>query len=248
MPVLKPHSAPRSATTSSWCFVSPPVGLILNVVGVIARIDPSIGGQAQLQWCTFYGGNNDDVIYGVKIGPAGEIAFVGRTLSNNLPTTPGALRSFYTASGDAFVGTLSGDGTALLYSTYLGGTGSEGNMMGLNTDQNNDVYIFGYSGSSDFPVSGLPNTPLQTTNLGSNDKTFTKINSDLSSLVFSTYYGGSNVGNYPGVMAENRESHEKRGTAHRFIIEGAHPRVTSSIQRLAARMLTGRTCRTTRRA
>jgi hypothetical protein len=65
-------------------------------------------------------------------------------------------------------------------------------MMGLNTDQNNDVYIFGYSGSSDFPVSGLPNTPLQTTNLGSNDKTFTKINSDLSSLVFSTYYGGSN--------------------------------------------------------
>ena len=77
-------------------------------------------------------------------------------------------------------------------STYLGGTGSEGNMMGLNTDQNNDVYIFGYSGSSDFPVSGLPNTPLQTTNLGSNDKTFTKINSDLSSLVFSTYYGGSN--------------------------------------------------------
>jgi len=76
-------------------------------------------------------------------------------------------------------------------STYLGGTANEVNMMGLNTDLNNDVYIFGYTNSTNFPISAFPNTPLQTSNLGSNDKTFTKINSTLSTLVFSTYYGGA---------------------------------------------------------
>ncbi|HNP47938.1 MAG TPA: T9SS type A sorting domain-containing protein [Bacteroidia bacterium] len=76
-------------------------------------------------------------------------------------------------------------------STYLGGSSNEVNMMGLNTDLNNDVYIFGYTNSTNFPVSSSPNVPLQSTNLGSNDKVFTKINSDLSSLLFSTYYGGS---------------------------------------------------------
>ncbi|MCX6274497.1 MAG: SBBP repeat-containing protein, partial [Bacteroidetes bacterium] len=76
-------------------------------------------------------------------------------------------------------------------STYLGGSGNEVNMMGLNTDLNNDVYVFGYTNSTNFPVSALPNTPLQTTNLGSNDKVFLKINSTLSTLNFSTYYGGS---------------------------------------------------------
>ncbi|HRH65451.1 MAG TPA: hypothetical protein PLU53_04070, partial [Bacteroidia bacterium] len=76
-------------------------------------------------------------------------------------------------------------------STYLGGTANEVNMMGLNTDLNNDVYIFGYTNSTNFPVSASPNVPLQTTNLGSNDKVFCKIKFDLSDLLFSTYYGGN---------------------------------------------------------
>ncbi|HKR06926.1 MAG TPA: SBBP repeat-containing protein, partial [Bacteroidia bacterium] len=76
--------------------------------------------------------------------------------------------------------------------TYLGGSLNEVNMMGLNTDLNNDVYVFGYTNSTNFPVSALPNTPLQTSNLGQNDKVFLKLNSTLSTLVFSTYYGGSN--------------------------------------------------------
>ncbi|HEX2617893.1 MAG TPA: SBBP repeat-containing protein, partial [Flavobacteriales bacterium] len=76
-------------------------------------------------------------------------------------------------------------------STYVGGSNNEVNMMGLNTDQNNDVYVFGYTNSTNFPVSALPNTPVQTTNQGSNDKVFLKLKSDLSSLLFSTYYGGT---------------------------------------------------------
>lgn len=76
--------------------------------------------------------------------------------------------------------------------TYLGGTSSEDNMMGLNTDENNDVYIFGYTPSTNFPVTS---DALQSTNRGGqtrgSDKTFTKLSADLKTLKFSTYYGGT---------------------------------------------------------
>jgi hypothetical protein len=76
-------------------------------------------------------------------------------------------------------------------STYIGGSLNEVNMMGLNVDLNNDVYIFGYTNSTNFPTSASPNVPLQTTNNGSNDKIFSKLSSDLSTLMFSTYFGGT---------------------------------------------------------
>ncbi len=61
-------------------------------------------------------------------------------------------------------------------------------MMGLNTDLNSDVYIFGYTPSTNFPVTS---NALQSTNLGSDDKVFIKLRTDLDSLEFSTYYGGT---------------------------------------------------------
>ncbi|MCX6292579.1 MAG: SBBP repeat-containing protein, partial [Bacteroidetes bacterium] len=79
-------------------------------------------------------------------------------------------------------------------STYLGGSSNEVNMMGLNLDLNNDVYIFGYSNSNNFPVSADALQSLLNTNGSSssnNDKTFTKLSSDLSTLQYSTYYGGT---------------------------------------------------------
>ncbi len=78
-------------------------------------------------------------------------------------------------------------------STYLGGSNNEVNMMGLNVDLNNDVYIFGYSNSTNFPVTAdALQSALNLTGSGSNnDKTFTKLRSDLDSLDYSTYYGGT---------------------------------------------------------
>ena len=72
--------------------------------------------------------------------------------------------------------------------TYIGSSGTEYNMMGLNVDQNNDVYIFGYTPGTNYPVTS---DALQTLNLGNNNKVFTKIKSDLSSVVYSTYFGGT---------------------------------------------------------
>ncbi|MBL8009191.1 MAG: SBBP repeat-containing protein, partial [Flavobacteriales bacterium] len=102
----------------------------------------------------------------------------------------GVFDSSHNGSNDFYVCRMGIDQT-FIGSTYLGGSGNEVNMMGLNVDQNNDVYVFGYSNSTNFPTSAAPNVPLQTTNQGSNDKTFSKLEHDLSALLFSTYYGGT---------------------------------------------------------
>ncbi|MBK8339493.1 MAG: hypothetical protein IPK99_05540 [Flavobacteriales bacterium] len=97
----------------------------------------------------------------------------------------------HNGSNDFYVARMGIDQT-FIAGTYVGGTLNEVNMMGLNTDLNNDVFVFGYSNSTNFPVSASPEVPLQTTNNGSNDKVFFKLESDLSALEFSTYYGGTN--------------------------------------------------------
>ncbi|HMQ74915.1 MAG TPA: SBBP repeat-containing protein, partial [Flavobacteriales bacterium] len=102
----------------------------------------------------------------------------------------GVFDSSHNGSNDFYVSRMGIDQT-FLGATYLGGSSNEVNMMGLNVDQNNDVYVFGYSNSTNFPTSASPNVPLQTTNQGSNDKTFSKLENDLSALLFSTYYGGT---------------------------------------------------------
>ncbi len=105
----------------------------------------------------------------------------------------GVFDNTHNGSNDFFVCRMDTDQN-FIASTYIGGSGNEVNMMGLNVDLNNDVYVFGYSNSTNFPVSAAPNVPLQTTKMGTgsnNDKVFFKLESDLSDLEFSTYYGGS---------------------------------------------------------
>ncbi|MBK6883097.1 MAG: hypothetical protein IPH05_09180 [Flavobacteriales bacterium] len=121
-----------------------------------------------------------------------EIYFGGTT--SGLATSNVSSGSFDTSynggTNDLFVGRMAVDQT-FVAGTYVGGSNNEVNMMGLNVDQNNDVYIFGYTNSTDFPVSATPNVPLQPSNAGNNDKVFFKLESDLSALEFSTYYGGA---------------------------------------------------------
>ncbi|MBP6574924.1 MAG: hypothetical protein KA230_10770, partial [Flavobacteriales bacterium] len=120
-----------------------------------------------------------------------ELYFGGVTGGLNSANISGGFDTGHNGSNDFYVGRMDIDQN-FLNGTYIGGTANEVNMMGLNTDQNNDVYVFGYTNSSNFPVSASPNVPLQSTNQGSNDKVFLKLESDLSALEFSSYYGGTN--------------------------------------------------------
>ncbi|MGB8511000.1 MAG: SBBP repeat-containing protein, partial [Pyrinomonadaceae bacterium] len=126
----------------------------------------------------------------IVVDASGNAYVTGSTDSTTYPTTPGAPQSVYGGgTGDAFVTKLNATGSALVYSTYLGGsTGDTGN--GITLDAANNAYVAGTSNSPNFPT-----TPgaFQTTNAGGNtDRAFvSKLNTTGTALVYSTYLGGS---------------------------------------------------------
>jgi hypothetical protein len=116
------------------------------------------------------------------------IYILGETASLNFPTTTGGYRVSPPGSGDLFVTKLNPSGSALVYSTYLGGTDFESTPAKLRVDSAGNAYIVGYTFSQDFPT-----TPgvIKRTLGGYTDAFVTKLNTSGSGLVSSTYLGGS---------------------------------------------------------
>jgi hypothetical protein len=158
-----------------------------------------------LLYSTYLGGSGYNFGGGIAIDGSGNAYVVGWTRSTDFPTTPGALQTKYGGgASDAFVSKLNADGSALLYSTYLGGSGSEeGNWFSIAVDASGNSYVTGDTGSSDFPT-----TPgaFQTTFAGGGefgvDAFVTKLNPSGSSLIYSTYLGGSDEEQGTGVAVD----------------------------------------------
>ena len=75
-------------------------------------------------YSTYFGGSGDDWGAGIAVDASGQAYVVGRTKSSNFPTTAGAYQTTYGGGeGDAFVAKFNASGSALIYSTYLGGSG-----------------------------------------------------------------------------------------------------------------------------
>jgi hypothetical protein len=109
--------------------------------------------------------------------------------------TTGVVQPIYGGgSMDLFVSKISKTGIRTNWGTYFGGSGTETNMMGLNTDVNDDIYFLGYTSSTNYPTAAYP---LQSSNFGGNDAVFTKLNSAGNTIVYSTYFGGNNDDNDP---------------------------------------------------
>ncbi|HPF91724.1 MAG TPA: hypothetical protein PLL57_13775, partial [Flavobacteriales bacterium] len=155
-----------------------------------------ISGAGTTQWSSYFQSASGQslAILCMSMSTSGNVFYFGGTTSgaasSNISASGVHDSSYNGGTNDLFVARMTTDQT-FLGGTYIGGSGNEVNMMGLNTDQNDDVYVFGYTNSTNFPVSAAPNTPVQSTNMGSNDKVFVKLNSDLSSLIYGTYYGGT---------------------------------------------------------
>jgi Beta-propeller repeat/Secretion system C-terminal sorting domain len=140
-----------------------------------------------LVYSTFIGGNNDDSGKSIAIDAGGNAYITGYTSSTNFDTTLGAYQTTYGGNYDAFVTKLNSAGSALVYSTFIGGNGSDyGSSIAINAGGN--AYITGYTSSTNF------NTTLgayQTTFGGGYSDVFvTKLNSTGTALVYSTYIGG----------------------------------------------------------
>ncbi len=157
--------------------------------GCIVKLSPD---GASLVYSTYLGANGNDTCDGIALDASGNVYVSGFTGSTTLPTTVGAFQSIRNGSSDAYLAKLDPTGSALIYLTYLGGTGGEG-AAAVHVDGAGDLIVAGTTSSPDFPVlSPNPAGPFQSIHDGMFNEAFVaKLNSDGSDLIFSTFVGGS---------------------------------------------------------
>jgi hypothetical protein len=171
-----------------------------------------------LVYSTYLGGSFFDAINALTVDPAGNAYVTGNADSCNFPTTPGAYNTapnagclFATPGDYVFVTKLNPAGTALIYSTYLGpGTGTA-----IRVDAVGNAYVAGSA------YSGFPTTSgaFQTVNNAAANQGIngfvTEINPDGTSLVYSTYLGGSYGGDQVnGIVVDGSGNAYLAGTAN----------------------------------
>ena len=139
------------------------------------------------------------LIWTAVIDTDGAVYVTGTTFSRSrdFPVTPNAIQTFWRGvgrrtnlGGDAFLAKLSPDGTELIYSTYLGGSlGDIAEDIAVTAE--GSAYITGSTESPDFPVTSMSLQPLHPAEPGRSSAFVTKIAPDGSSLIYSTFLGGS---------------------------------------------------------
>lgn len=145
-----------------------------------------LSATGALIYSTYLGGGGDDLAQAVAVRPNGEAFVTGATFSANFPVVS-AVQPSLKGTSDAFVARFSTSGATLLYSSYLGGTGNELGQ-GIAVDSAGTAYIAGQTGSSNFPTL----LPIQATyGGGSSDAFVTKLAPSGSTLVYSSYLGGT---------------------------------------------------------
>ena len=146
------------------------------------------GDMKKILWCTYVGRSNTDWPRGgLALDEQDNVYLVGGTNSKDFPTTSGAFQRELKGERDAAVVKLSADGSRLVFSTLLGGSNWDG-IMGVRIDALGNIYVAGHTRSEDFPTtSGAPQSMLG----GNSDCFLTKLSSDGSKLLYSTYLGGA---------------------------------------------------------
>jgi Beta-propeller repeat len=152
-------------------------------------------------YSTFLGGSNNDLGDGIAVDSSGNAYVTGQTSSNTDFKLKSALQGTYGGgTSDAFVSKLNSTGTALMYSTYLGGSLADF-AASIAVDGSGNAYVTGQTNSQ----SGFPTVnPTQSTLKGGFDAFVSEINSTGSALIFSTYLGGSldeDTGGIAGAIA-----------------------------------------------
>jgi uncharacterized protein (TIGR03437 family) len=140
-----------------------------------------------LVFSTFLGGSVTDIANAITTDASGNVYVAGGTESPDFPVTTGAIPI---TGGSVFVSKINPQGTALIFSTYVGGTGGDA-AYGLAVDSAGEAYIVGKTGSMDFPVTA---GALQTTIAGGETSFVAKLNAAGSGLEYATYLGGQSVG------------------------------------------------------
>ena len=119
---------------------------------------------------------------------SGDAYVTGATTSTDFPTTAGAFQTDERRRRQAFVTKLNATGSALVYSTYLGGTCTNDHGNAIAVDASGDAYVTGSTSSNNFPTTA---NAFQTSGRRLSDAFVTKLNAAGSALIYSTYLGGN---------------------------------------------------------
>jgi hypothetical protein len=174
----------------------------------VTKINTTASGASSLVYATYLGGSGADYGLGIAIDSSQDAYLTGSTTSTDLPATSGAfqaackLDASSVCEGGPFVAELNPTGTALIYLTYLGGSGGGGldTARAVALDSTGNAYVVGQTGSADFPVTaGAFQTSCGTdgqcnpvSGVPTPHAFVSKLNSTGSALLYSTFLGGSN--------------------------------------------------------
>ncbi|MFX0092502.1 MAG: SBBP repeat-containing protein [Candidatus Hodarchaeota archaeon] len=139
-----------------------------------------------LAYSTYLGGSSNEDVTELVLDATGNIIVAGTTSSIDFPTAQ-AFQGSSSGGSDAFIAKISGDGQTLLFATYLGGSDEEF-LFSIDIDSADNIVITGSTASSDYPIQNA----FQNSKKGVWDQFITKISPDGRSLIFSTFFGGSN--------------------------------------------------------
>jgi len=156
----------------------------------VMKLNPT---GSSLVYSTYVGSNSDDFSYELAVDASGAVYITGLTWGLNYPVTAGAYDETFNGRGDVFITKLNSGGSALIYSTYIGGSFEEGSSsIALDSDGNAYVtgYMYVYPGNySNYPVT--PDAFDLTFNGAIYDAFVSILNSNGTSLLYSTFLGGS---------------------------------------------------------
>jgi hypothetical protein len=134
------------------------------------------------------GGSSQDQASAIAADEYGNMVVAGWTSSTNFPVMAASRQPQFGGSVDAFVAKFGGNGSDLIFCTFLGGNGDD-RATGVALDSTGNIYVAGHTASNNFPIASAVQTKLN----GSEDAFVTKLNPTGTKILYSTYFGGSNV-------------------------------------------------------